>query len=65
LKDLQLNAHDQVDIIRGLVEAFEMSNHLRVRRKVFKSFANLHMYRGCRSLLSIPFIILFDLKGRR
>jgi hypothetical protein len=65
LEGLQLNAHDQVDIIRCLIEASEMSNHLRVRGKVLKTFANLHMYRGCWSLLSIPFIILFNLKGRR
>lgn len=42
LGGLQLNADNKVHIVRRLVETFEVSNHLRVCRKIFESLANLH-----------------------
>ena len=41
-EDLQLNADNKINIIRGLVETLELCNHIWVRGEVFESFADFH-----------------------
>jgi hypothetical protein len=41
-EDLQLNADNKINIIRGLVETLELCNHLWVRGEVFESLADFH-----------------------